>query len=81
MEQRSVFVAVGNICSDASTQILLDDTLQSKSTELHHKISIVKDNMKVELETKCSVSPSGNILCLSSLTKTWLDLVENLCLK
>ena len=53
---------LSDFSSYASTQILPDETFQSKSTELHHKISIVKDNMKVELETNCSFSPSGNIL-------------------
>ena len=67
--------------SDASTEILPDNTLPSHKTNIHNKISIIKDNMKIELESKGSLPPSGNILCFSAVNKPWLDIVEKLCSK
>ena len=72
---------ISDFSSDCSTQILPDNTLHSQKTKLHNKLSIIKENIKIELESKGSVPPSGNIIYLSSVNKPWLDIVEKLCSK
>ena len=67
--------------SDSSTQILPDNNLREHNTELHNKISIMKENVKIELESKGSFSPCANILYFSSVNKPWLDIVEKFCSK
>ena len=68
---------ISDFSSDASTEIILDNTSQETDIKIHNKISIVKDNIKIELESKGTVTQPGNILYLSSFAKPWLDLVEN----
>ena len=72
---------ISDFSSDSSTQILPDNTLREHNTELHNKISIIKENVKIELESKGTVSPCGNILYFSSVNQPWLDIVEKLCSK
>ena len=72
---------ISDFSSDSSTQILPDNTLREHNTELHNKISIIKENVKIELESKGTVSPCGNILYFSSVNKPWLDVVKKLCSK
>ena len=72
---------ISDFSSDCSTQIPPDKTVPSHNTKVHNKISIIKDNIKIELECKGCVLPSGNILCFSSINKPWLDIVEKLCSK
>ena len=67
--------------SDSSTQILPDNTFSEHKTQVHNKICVVKENVKIELESKGSVSTCGNILYFSSVNQPWLDLVEKLCSK
>ena len=72
---------ISDFSSDASTEIIPDNTSQETDIKIHNKISIVKDNMKIELESKGTVTQPGNILYLSSFAKPWLDLVEKLSSK
>ena len=72
---------ISDFSSDCSTQILPDETELPHKTKGNNKLSIVKDNIKIELESKVSVSPSGNIVSFSSINKPWLDIVEKLCSK
>ena len=69
---------ISDISSDCSTQILPDETVKCQYTKVHNKLSVTKDNIKIELECKGCISPSGNILCFSSITKPWLDIVEKI---
>ena len=55
--------------------------LKCQNTKVHNKLSVTKDNIKIELECKGCISPSGNILCFSSITKPWLDMYEKICSK
>ena len=72
---------ISDFSSDASTEIIPDNTSQQTDIKIHNKISIVKDNIKIELESKGTVTQPGNILYLSSFAKPWLDLVEKLSSK
>ena len=72
---------ISDISSDCSTQIVPDQTVQCHDMKVHNKISIIKDNIIIELECKGCTSPSGNILCFSSISKPWLDIVEKICSK
>ena len=72
---------ISDFSSDASTEIILVYTSQETDIKIHNKISIVKDNMKIELESKGTVTQPGNILYLSLFAKPWLDLVEKLSSK
>ena len=67
---------ISDISSDCSTQILPDETVKCQNTKVHNKLSIIKDDIKIELECKGCISPFGNILCFSSISKPWLDIVE-----
>ena len=69
---------ISDILSDCSTQILPDETVKCQNTKVHNKLSVTKENIKIELECKGCISPSGNILCFSSITKPWLDIVEKI---
>ena len=66
---------ISDFSSDASTEIIPDNTSQETDIKIHNKISIVKDNIKIELESKGTVTQPQNILYLSSFAKPWLDLV------
>ena len=72
---------ISDFSSNASTEIIPDNTSQETDIKIHNKISIVKDNMKIELESKGTVTQPGNILYLSSFAKPWLNLVEKLSSK
>ena len=66
--------------SDCSTEIILDKTsFEQPKIISHHKISVVKTDIKIDLETKNSGSSDVNLLCISSLDEKWLNLVEKLC--
>ena len=72
---------IKDFSSDASTEKILDNSSQETDIKIHNKISIVKDNIKIELESKGTITQPGNILYLSSFAKTWLNLVEKLSSK
>ena len=72
---------ISDFSSDASTEIIPDNTSQETDIKIHNKILIVKDNIKIELESKGTVTQPQNILYLSSFAKPWLDLVEKLSSK
>ena len=70
--------------SDISTEIILGTTqssLHNKQTVLQNKLSITKDHIKIELESKTQICSSGNLLCTSSFNQPWLDLVKDLISK
>ena len=72
---------ISDISSDCSTQILPDETAKCHNMKVHNKLSIIKDYIIIELECKGCISPSGNILCFSSISKPWLDIVKKICSK
>ena len=66
--------------SDCSTEIILDKTsFEQPKLISHHKISVVKTDIKLDLETKKYGSSNVNVLLISSLDEKWLNLVEKLC--
>ena len=66
--------------SDCSTEKLLENvSVKDKDIVTHNKLSIIKTDIKIDLEMKHSLSSNGNIVCVSSLDQKWLDLVQNLC--
>ena len=66
--------------SDCSTEIILNTTsFHQPKIISHHKISVVKTDIKVDLETKKYGSSNVNLVCISSLDEKWLNLVEKLC--
>ena len=68
--------------SDISTEIILGTTQSSqKQTVVQNKLSITKDHIKIELESKTQICSSGNLLCASSFNQPWLDLVKDLISK
>ena len=70
--------------SDISTEIILGTTqssLHKKQTVLQNKLSITKDNIKIELESKTQMCSSGNLLCASAFNQPWLDLVKDVISK
>ena len=67
--------------SDISTEIILGTSLDKKQTVLQNKLSITKDNIKIELESKTQMCSSGNLLCASAFNQPWLDLVKDLISK
>ena len=70
--------------SDISTEIILGTTqssLDKKQTVLQNKLSIAKDHIKIELESKTQMCSSGNLLCASAFNQPWLDLVKDLISK
>ena len=69
---------IRDFSSDACTEIIPDNTLQSQDIKIDNKISIVKDNIKIELESKGIVTHPGNILYLASITKPWLNVVKKI---
>ena len=71
---------VSDNSSDCSTEIIVDNTLFDQPKIIsHHKISVVKTEIKIDLETKNCGSSNVNLVCISSLDQKWLDLVEKLC--
>ena len=72
---------ISDFSSDASTEIIPDNTLQLPDIKIDNKISIAKDNIKIEVESKATVTHPENTLYLASFTKPWLDLVEKLSSK
>ena len=67
--------------SDISIEIILGTSLDKKQTVLQNKLSITKDNIKIELESKTQMCSSGNLLCTSAFNQPWLDLVKDLISK
>ena len=70
--------------SDISTEIILGTTqssLHNKQTVLQNKLSITKDNIKIELESKTEMCSTANLLCASAFNQPWLDLVKDLISK
>ena len=72
--------------SDVSTEIILGTTgtqcsLHTKQTVLSNKLSITKDNIKIELVSKTEMSSTANLLCASAFNQPWLDLVKDLISK
>ena len=71
---------VSDNSSDCSTQIIVENTsLEHKNIISHHKISVVKTKIKIDLETKNYGSSNVNLVCILSLDQKWLNLVEKLC--
>ena len=66
--------------SDCSTEIFLENgSVNKKEIVTHNKLSILKADIKIDLETKHSLSSNGNMIWVSSLHQKWLDLVQKLC--
>ena len=71
-----------NKSSDYSTDIILENVLlKNKDIVSHNKLSLVKGNIKIDLESKICVSSNANLICVSAMDQKWVDLVEKLCAK
>ena len=71
---------VSDKSSDCSTEIIVDNTSFDQPKIIsHHKISVVKMDIKIDLETKNYGSSNVNLVCILSLDEKWLNLVEKLC--
>ena len=73
---------VNDKSNDCSTDIFLENVSpKNKDIVSHKKLSLVKGNIKIDLESKICVSTNSNLICLSTVGQKWLYLVEKLCAK
>ena len=82
--QAKISDSASDSASDISTEIILGTTqssLHNKQTVLQNKLSITKDNIKIELESKTQMCSTANLLCTSAFNQPWLDLVKDLISK
>ena len=65
--------------STCSTEIINEKEFNcEKSTTIQNNLSVITTSTKIEFGSKITVPLSGNILCVSSATQPWLDLVAKL---
>ena len=68
---------VSDNSSGCSTEIILDKTSFDEPKLIsHHKISVLKTDIKLDLETKKYGSSNVNLVLISSLDEKWLNLVK-----